>query len=64
MKHEINPPANEILSFKGEYGDISERKALRNILHCKSFDWYVRNVNPELKIPETKPYAGEVTGCL
>lgn len=36
------------------YGDISQRQELRNRLNCKSFDWYMKNIYPELKIPNSK----------
>eukprot|EP00047_Mylnosiga_fluctuans_P006706 m.248600 g.248600 ORF g.248600 m.248600 type:complete len:535 (+) comp15768_c0_seq1:20-1624(+) len=32
-------------------GSLMGRKALRNRLHCKSFEWFLKTVYPELKIP-------------
>jgi len=38
----IRPSARNL-----SYGDISDRVALRQRLHCKPFSWYLTHVYPE-----------------
>ncbi|TSK31453.1 Polypeptide N-acetylgalactosaminyltransferase 4 [Bagarius yarrelli] len=45
-----NPPARKV-----SHGDISDRILLRERLNCKSFDWYLKNIYPELHVPEDRP---------
>lgn len=44
-----------------KYGDISDRLAIREKLHCKSFEWYLKTIYPELPLPnENLLFGGSV----
>ncbi|XP_067670021.1 polypeptide N-acetylgalactosaminyltransferase 5-like [Haliotis asinina] len=40
-----------LLQGQHEYGDVSDRKKLRDSLHCHDFRWYIKNVYPEISLP-------------
>lgn len=44
-----------------DYGDVSQRVALRRSLQCKSFEWYLDNVYPEMRRYNNTLFYGEVS---
>ncbi|XP_029707774.2 putative polypeptide N-acetylgalactosaminyltransferase 9 [Aedes albopictus] len=48
------------LSKRGDFGDVSSRKLLRQHLNCKSFRWYMENVFPEQFDPSKAVGRGEI----
>ncbi|UXI16557.1 hypothetical protein NH340_JMT02500 [Sarcoptes scabiei] len=47
LYYETNPSAQYV-----QFGSIEDRLELKHNLKCRPFDWYMRNVYPELKVPD------------
>lgn len=63
-KKQTNPTSSLLLLLQENYGDITERLLLRQRLNCKSFDWYLKNIYPDLHVPEDRPgWHGAVSVC-
>src|SRR6218665_3519971 len=50
----------DICVLQGDYGDIEPRKKLREKLKFKSFEWFLKNIYPELFIPSESYAAGQL----
>ncbi|KAI8436609.1 hypothetical protein MSG28_010121 [Choristoneura fumiferana] len=45
---------------KSDFGDISARKEMRKKLRCKSFQWYLKNIYPEMQLPDDQVARGQI----
>ncbi|XP_063061505.1 polypeptide N-acetylgalactosaminyltransferase 17 [Engraulis encrasicolus] len=43
-----------------DYGDISQRVALRKSMECKNFEWYLDNIYPEMRRYNSTLFYGEI----
>ncbi|XP_041356913.1 polypeptide N-acetylgalactosaminyltransferase 5-like [Gigantopelta aegis] len=51
----------ELYNYKlGDFGDVSERKKMRQRLGCHSFDWFMKTVVPHKYVPRDVVGVGEI----
>lgn len=46
---------------KNYSSDVSDRRKLRKDLKCKSFEWYLKNIDPENVMNEQMAHLGRVS---
>ncbi|CAK1556411.1 unnamed protein product [Leptosia nina] len=46
--------------IKDNFGDVTKRRELREKLKCKSFEWYMQNIYPEMKLPDMNVAYGQI----
>ncbi|CAF4902806.1 unnamed protein product [Pieris macdunnoughi] len=47
-----------------DFGDVTKQKELREKLKCKSFEWYMHNVYPNMKLPDVNVAYGQIYSIL
>lgn len=45
----------------GNFGSVDQRRQLREKLNCRSFEWYLKNVDPHMQIPSNLAGRGHVS---
>lgn len=45
-----------------DLGNVTDRRAIRERMKCKSFKWYLQNIYPESPIPIEYHSLGQVSG--
>ncbi|CAL1533315.1 unnamed protein product [Lymnaea stagnalis] len=43
-----------------DFGNVTDRKILRDSLQCQSFEWFRKNIVPEKFLPHSFQYVGEI----